>query len=275
MKVIAFLGIFSLTFLALNCSKNINNPDINDSPGQIGKIALNFDKTSVPEGVVSITAMLSRNGYDNISSQINLTSDSTGELLLNNIPAGLWHLTVNAFNADSVILYSGETDVQINGGITTQVNLTLQPSGSGSGSVYIHVNWGNSAAGWVDYSANPVYSGAGNPSNTNMFSEPKIIYDNGIYKMWYLCTYNAGHGNIWYAESSDGINWQNKFQSPVLDAGTSGSWDDLAVYPGAVIKNGANYMFYYNGDRQSYGRSYVGWLFPQTERIGKNTPRRF
>lgn len=258
MKNTAFSLFILLAFLSFNCSKNVTNPELNNSHSQNGKISLNIDKTSIPNGVVSVIATLSRNGYDNISSGFDILTDTTGQLYLNNIPVGTWHLAINAFNADSVILYTGETDVQINSGTTTQINLTLQPTGNGSGSIYINVNWGTSASQWTDYSANPVYNGIGNSSNTDLFSEPKIIYDNGIYKMWYLCTYSGGHGNIWYAESPDGINWQNKFQTPVLDSGPYGSWDDLAVYPGAVIKNGSTYMLYYNGDTTSYGRLSMG-----------------
>ena len=258
MKIAKWIILISFLFLYLNCSDNLTNIQQNKNPGETGKMALNIDKNAVPTGVTDITATLTRVGYDSVSGNLNLTSDSTGNLLLANIPVGTWHLTVDASDAIGTILYSGETDVTVEDGQTVQVSLTLQPTGNGSGSIYIYVNWGTIQVNCVDYSGNPVFTPSENPSNTNYCSESKIIYENGTYKMWYLCTYNAGVANIWYAESPDGINWQNKTSIPVLDTGAAGSWDDNAVSPAAVIKDGNYYKLYYNGVRESFGRSYTG-----------------
>ncbi len=53
-----------------------------------------------------------------------------------------WHLKVDAEDDSGLVLYTGETEVQIFAGFTSQVYLTLQPTGSGTGSIYINVTWG-------------------------------------------------------------------------------------------------------------------------------------
>ena len=53
---------------------------------------------------------------------MNLLSDSTADLLLENIMAGEWHLKVDAKDSAGIIIYSGETHVHVLAGFTVQVN---------------------------------------------------------------------------------------------------------------------------------------------------------
>ncbi len=255
-KLFPFWAVSVLLLLG-GCARNtITSP--NDKLSSAGKLTLQIDKVNAPQDVVTVAAYLTRPNYDTLSSSLNLRSDSSADVFIQNIPAGLWHLTVNALNDSNVIVYSGETDVTISDGITTQVSLTLVPTGQGRGSIYIMVNWGTAQQTFLDYMNNPVFVTSQNPSYPLEVSEPKILYENGVYKMWYLCTYNSGHGNIWYAESSDGINWTNKTSYPVLDVGAAGSWDSYSLGGGAVIKDGNTYKMYYNGLSQLYGQTSVG-----------------
>lgn len=255
-KLLTFLSVIFILLIG-GCSKGtITSPT--EKPNATGKLTLQIDKTNAPQNVVTVIAYLTRTSYDTLSTSMNLQTDSSADLLMQNIDAGQWHLTVNALNESNVVVYTGETDVTISDGITTQVSLTLIPTGQGKGSIYIQVNWGTTQQSWIDYINNPVFLTSQNPSNPLEVSETKILYEDGIYKMWYLCTYNSGRGNIWYAESHDGINWTNKTTSPVLDYGTPGSWDSYSLGSGAVIKEGSNYVMYYNGSSQLYGQVSIG-----------------
>jgi predicted GH43/DUF377 family glycosyl hydrolase len=189
---------------------------------------------------------------------MNLSTDTTAGISFQNIVVGTWNLVVLAENASGTVLYKGESSVEVTEGTTTNVSLTLNQVQSGTGSVSITVTWGNTQPYFVDYSANPVYTGSDNTSGQNYVAGGEILYDNGIYKMWYLAVYNSAAGNTWYAESTDGIKWVNKFSTPVLNVGPSGSWDDLYVAPGAVIKDNGTYKMYYNGGRVGYGCYYIG-----------------
>jgi hypothetical protein len=167
------------------CSKEDKDNPI--SPQQeSGKIQLKIDKANAPVDVVTIDAILTRDGYDPITGTLNLLSDSTADILLDEIPAGVWYLKVDAKDNEGIILYSGETEVEIFAGFVTQVNLTLNPTGAGVGSIYIFVTWGtNTNSNWVDYNDNPILQSSGQFWDLEGVHQPKVIFDNNIFKMYY------------------------------------------------------------------------------------------
>src|SRR5664280_2906035 len=121
---------------------------------------------------------------------------------------------------------------------------------SGTGTIYIFVTWGTNNNGkWIDFGGNPILTRTNNPSLPNHVAMGKVLFDNGIYKMWYQAVYNSAVASIWYAESQDGISWNTIGSSPVLSPGTSGSWDDYSIAPSAVIKIYDQYRLYYMGCR--------------------------
>lgn len=256
MKLISLLLLIFFALLIGSCSRELPTSPENTTD-KSGSLSLNIDKTTTPKDVVNVIAYLTRVNYDTLSGELNLLSSNSASISFEDVFAGTWHLKVDATNADNVVIYTGETDIQVVAGTIIQVNLTLFPVGQGKGNIYIFVNWGSNSR-WVDYNLNPILTTEDNPSLPNQVSTCKIIYDNSIYKMWYLCTYSAGKTNVWYAESPDGIHWQNKFDHPVFTNGTPGSWDDYAVSPGFIIKNGAQYLMYYNGWQSTNGYRQIG-----------------
>jgi hypothetical protein len=238
--------IFPLFFLLMGCSKN--NTSVNPPSNSTGGISFKFDPKSVPAGVTIISAALTRTGYTTIITNLNLLSDSTAEVSIPAIQIGTWHLKIDAKDNNGTILYTGETDVIVQENIVVQLNLTLNPVTSGTGTIYIFVTWGtNSVVPWIDYEGNPILTKNNNPSLPNAVSTTKIMYDNGIYKMWYDGIYNSAVASVWYAESQDGLNWNTLGSTPVLSKGSAGSWDAYAVTVAAVIKTGNTYRMYYNG----------------------------
>ena len=84
-------------------------------------------------------------------------------------------------------------------------------------------------------------------------SRPSVIFDNGIWKMWY--SYRGGSYRIGYAESVDGINWDRRDASVGISVSTSG-WDsEMIEYPFVFDHNGERYMLY-NGNE--YGKTGFG-----------------
>ncbi len=252
--------LLAFVMLLAGCSKdNPTSTNFTSSENNTpGNISLKIDKNTVPNNVSEVIAYLSRADYDTLTGQLNLTTDTSADISFPNIAAGVWHLRINALSSEGLVMYSGETDVQVNAGTFTDVNLTLMPAGNGTGSVYIHVNWGTGQSSFVDYNMNPIFTIYNNPSFPNLVSMSKVINDNGIYKMWYVCTYNAGKGNVWYAESKDGINWKNLFNNPVFQNDSDGTWDDYTVQCGAVLKKDNLYLMYYNGWQSQYGQWQIG-----------------
>ena len=187
-----------------------------------------------------------------------ISNDSLGELSFTNVPIGQWHLKVLAENSDEKIIYSGKADVTVIEDQTVNVYLTLTPVSSGSGNINIYVNWNNQNVVWEDYSNNPIFTINDSPSSSIYVSTSKIFYENGIFNMWYLCTYAAGRGNVWYTRSTDGLNWQNMSDQPVFVGRSMPAWDDYTVGPGAILKENNQYKMYYNGWSDQYGQWQVG-----------------
>lgn len=179
MKNFFILNSIFFTLLLFSCTQNEpTSPMIADQTS--GKLFLKIDKENAPESVVWVDAFLTRQGLDTISGSMNLLSDSTAELLLENIHAGEWQLKVDARDSANVVLYTGETQVQILAGFTIQVSLVLQPTGEGTGNIYIWVTWGtggpNSFGKAIDFDGDGDYA--------NTFNNPYLSTTNGTIEAW-------------------------------------------------------------------------------------------
>ena len=137
MKKYLFSSLFILIILA-GCSTD----DPVSSNDSTGRVMLKIDAANAPASVVSVEATLTRSGFQSISAEMILQSDSTAELNLNDIPTGVWHLKVDAKNQAGVVEYTGETDVTILENFVTEVVLTLYPIAGGTGGIHLFVTWG-------------------------------------------------------------------------------------------------------------------------------------
>lgn len=144
--IISFAVILVLSLAG--CSrKNPIDPTIDETGA--GKILLKIDRENAPSNVTTVTANLTRQGYDTLTGTLNLLSSTSAYITFQSVPVGLWHLRVEAKNDINVVLYAGETDVTVQENFTTQVSLILVPTGSGIGSIYIIVNWGTQPSQWI------------------------------------------------------------------------------------------------------------------------------
>jgi predicted GH43/DUF377 family glycosyl hydrolase len=256
MKSILYSFIAALSLLIIQCSNEI--PTTNDPINlELGKVSLKIDKANAPAEVVLVEAFLTREGHDTLYGNLNLISSTSADILFEDVAAGQWHLKVDAKDSSGVVLYTGETDINILAGILTQVNLTLVPTGHGTGSIYIFVHWGVSNT-WIDFSGNPILVSQNSIYDYYGVSQSAVIKDSNLYKMWYLGDAGSARGYVLYAESFDGINWNFPYSEPVLSPGLPGSWDSWTVHPGAVIKDGGIYKMFYTGWSDTYGHWHVG-----------------
>ena len=107
---------------------------------------------------------------------------------------------------------------------------------------------------WTKYHGNPVLergpSGSWDDSDVH---DPSVLFDGFEYKMWYTGS-DGSHRRIGYATSQDGIVWIKYAGNPVLDLGSSGSWDDSLILGPSVLFNGDQYELWYEGDDGSNRR---------------------
>ena len=225
-----------------------------------GKIQLKIDKENAPTNIVLVEATLSREDHEPITGTLNLQSDSTADITLNDIAVGNWHLQVDAKDSAGVVVYAGETEVEIFAGFVTQVNLVLNPTGEGTGSIYIYVTWGTSSSfKWIDFRNNPVLVSSNSSYDYIGVSQPVVLFENNEYKMWYTGDQGTAVHHVLYAESDDGINWERPISEPVLFPGDPDSWDSYSVHPHSIIKENGEYKLFYSGWADPYGMWHIGF----------------
>jgi hypothetical protein len=78
-------------------------------------------------------------------------------------------------------------------------------------------------------------------------SKPTVVYEDGLYRMWYSGADAMNDNRIGHATSPDGVVWTKHPSNPVLDHGPFGSWDDEEVIHPTVIYVGGLYRMWYNG----------------------------
>lgn len=256
MKISSLIKIFIILFLFFSGCSNESLVGINTNYSHAGAITLKIDKATTPVEVQQITALLSRHGYDTLSSGLSVNSDSLNVISFENVPIGEWHLNVNSMDSNKRVIYSGQSDVTILEDETIDVYLTLTLVGSGTGNIEIYIDW---SSNWKDYHGNPILTKDPNASNVYGIIEPKILYEDGLYKMWYTKLLGSAAAEIWYAESSDGISWYSNYDKPVIVPGDAGNWDDYSVGVGAIIHENGKYKMYYNGFRDQYGEWSIGF----------------
>jgi predicted GH43/DUF377 family glycosyl hydrolase len=184
-----------------------------------------------------------------------LLTDTASQISFNSIPIGTWYLRIDALNASKVIVYTGSAAVDVSAGATTQVSVSMNAV-TVTGNIQISLNWGTQSP-WVDYPANPILASSGSAYETGGVVQPFILYDNGIYKMWFSSLGNSGVCMISYATSTDGFSW-SRYASPLLVPDTAVSWATESICVGPVIKVNNEYRMYFNGWASQYGNWNIG-----------------
>lgn len=93
-------------------------------------------------------------------------------------------------------------------------------------------------------------------------ARPCVLFENGIYRMWYSFKDPAIGYRMGYAESGDGLKWQRLDEKVGIDVSESG-WDsEMIQYPYVFNHNGDKYMVY-NGN--GYGENGAGLAVLENE----------
>lgn len=269
MKHLFFILPILLLFSGCKLEDSMLSPNNSDNTGNM---LLKFESSTIPTGIVNVTATLTRQGFNPITASLNVLNDSTAEISFQNIAIGVWHLLVQAKDESNIVRYVGETNVNVIENSITNVYLTLIPTGSGTGTIHILVNWGiTNQTQWIDYSNNPIISPINGSFDNQGVSQTKIYYDGNKYLMWYVGLAN-GIAHTLYAESQDGTNWVHPLSSPVLTPGGAGTWDSWAVAPGPVLKEGGTYKMYYLGYSDPNEQFHIGLATSSDGKVWEKYP---
>lgn len=255
MKNQIYFIILLLGLLFTGCSKN-SVTDPQTEMNEPGKVLLKFNKTETPVNVAVITATLTRQGFATISGTLNILTDTSAELLMQSIVAGAWHLKVEAKDVSGTVLYKGETDVNIIAGTITQVSLSLQPTTSTVGGIYITVTWGSQ---YTSDKWTAQQSGTAEHLQTIYFINPNTGWAAGANGV-ILKTTNGGASWIKQASGTtkrvnslcflnENLGWAVGDNGLILKTVNGGAyWDDRStIIPSSLY----SLHFYYGG---------IGWI---------------
>ncbi len=143
-RFILFLFIVLFLFI-LSCQKK-DSPVETNFQKDFGQLELKLDMTNAPANVVALKGYL-ESTQDTIYFDFEII-DNYAIAKVEDIPVGYWRLTVDAYNSEGVIIYSGSTLVYVIGGETTPVYLELNPA---TGSLRIIVTWGGKRPDIIAY----------------------------------------------------------------------------------------------------------------------------
>ena len=119
---------------------------------------------------------------------------------------------------------------------------------------YYHIKYAESRDG-IHWERRGVAVGFKYPSESRI-SRPSVLYEDGVYKMWFSYAIGLGGYRIGYAESRDGIHWERIDGSEGLDVSESG-WDsEMVAYPFVFKHKGVKIMLY---SGNGYGRGGIGY----------------
>ena len=94
-----------------------------------------------------------------------------------------------------------------------------------------------------------------NSKDETALARPCVLFESGIYRMWYSFKDPAIGYRMGYAESNDGLKWQRLDEQVGIDISDSG-WDsEMIQYPYVFNHKGDKYMVY-NGN--GYGENGAG-----------------
>ncbi len=90
-------------------------------------------------------------------------------------------------------------------------------------------------------------------------ARPWVIYEDGVFKMWYSIRYVRRMYRLGYAESSDGINWMRKDELVGIDVSDNG-WDsEMICYSSVINIKNTKYMFYNGNNNGATGFGVAIW----------------
>ncbi len=238
-RYLRLAGVMTCLLLLQLFGCGYESPLSTDDNNLKGSATISLSRSSIPTQVASILVTLSRDGFDDITSYIQV-SDSSVTIRFDSITIGVWTLRASAMDADGVVIFSGETTVEIIPAQTTHIELQLNDA---TGSLDVQITWPGAylvvnnnfddgqLPNWGGNASMEIIDGALRITSTDAISWRWDIFDHanpGIYTKGVL-EFDAQFGTEAYfvdmrghSESTPDINWGLKvdfWENKVLATG--------------------------------------------------------
>ncbi len=208
-------------------SNNIEISIFEDSPTLIG---LQYQQSSSEVGIVRI---------ENESQNCILSSD----------------FSVNPYDLNPVIQKDSNWNYNLIVGPTVQFienKYFMWYSGNGATPFQVGLAYSDDGFEWQNEETNPILT-IGSDGDFDSFNIrwPYVIYDKGVYKMWYAGSTNGNDWQVGYATSVDGISWDKYDQSPVFIPSDE-DWESYSIRLGAIVLKDEIYHLWYDGSSDGF-----------------------
>jgi hypothetical protein len=109
-------------------------------------------------------------------------------------------------------------------------------------------SYSNFPTGWTRDASNPIISPSGSAWRAQQIWKACVVQRGGTYHMFVNATAADGLEKIGHATSTNLTDWSvDDANSPVLDVGAGGSWDDEHVGNAWIVRRGNYWLMYYYG----------------------------
>jgi beta-1,2-mannobiose phosphorylase / 1,2-beta-oligomannan phosphorylase len=108
---------------------------------------------------------------------------------------------------------------------------------------------------WERNGNEPVLSPGGGWEKANVMC-PHVVFENGIFKMWYSGGEMYEPDAIGYAESDDGIHWRREATNPVIRP--QGGWERDRTTAACIVRREKDYLAFYIGMANGYENCRIG-----------------
>src|SRR5262249_54453603 len=106
----------------------------------------------------------------------------------------------------------------------------------------------------------PVLVGTAGKFDANGVSNPHVIFEGGVFKMWYTGTDATGVLRVGYATSADGIAGGKQNSGNAVLTTSPGGFDAAGVSACAVLNDGGTYRMWFAGlNTTAGGRLRIGY----------------
>lgn len=108
--------------------------------------------------------------------------------------------------------------------------------------------------------SNPVLVGTAGKFDSNGVSNPHVIFEGGVFKMWYTGSDATGVLRVGYAQSADGIAWVKQNSGNAVLTTSASGFDAAGVSACAVLHDAGTYRMWFAGlNSVSGGRLRIGY----------------